>query len=147
MTLLPISFATPLYDESVALRYDVLRKPLGLTFTEAQLALEWSDFHLAALDKSGQMLAILLLTPQGQTYLKMRQVAVSPASQGRGVGAALVSYSEDFAKSLNFNRIELHARETAMPFYLRLGYEMDENRFEEVGIPHVKMWKDLGLAT
>jgi len=146
MTLLSIEFASPLYDESVALRYEVLRKPLGRSFTEEQLALEWSDYHLAALDASGQMRAILLLTPQAGGVLKMRQVAVAPEWQGRGVGAALVEYSEAFAKSQNFNKIALHARETAVPFYRRLGYEFEAGLFEEVGIPHLKMWKNLDTS-
>lgn len=145
MTLLSIEFGTPLYDESVALRYEVLRKPLGLSFAEDQLALEWSDYHLASLDGGGRMLAILILTPQDGGVLKMRQVAVGPNTQGKGVGSDLVEYSEEFAKSLNFSMISLHARETAVAFYLRLGYEIEGERFEEVGIPHFKMWKNLGI--
>jgi predicted GNAT family N-acyltransferase len=37
----------------------------------------------------------------------------------------------------------LHARETAVPFYLKLGYEVVGGQFEEVGIPHFKMEKKL----
>lgn len=143
MTVLRIDFATPEYDESVALRYEVLRKPLGLEFTTEQLAAEWSDIHLAAFDGQGKMVGILLLTPQNEQVVKMRQVAVAPNQQGRGVGAALVEASENMAKSLNFNKLTLNARETALPFYQRLGYQTLGDRFEEVGIPHFKMEKHL----
>jgi len=35
----------------------------------------------------------------------------------------------------------LHAREAAIPFYLRLGYELEGEPFTEVGIPHRRMVK------
>ena len=141
--IFPIEFATPEYDESVALRYAILRKPLGLEFTPEQLSLEWSDTHLAAFDSNGQMIGILLLTRKNERELKMRQVAVAANQQGKGVGAALVRESETIAKSLNFEKMVLHARETAVPFYLSLGYEVVGDRFEEVGIPHFAMEKGL----
>jgi len=138
-----INFGTPDYDESVALRYEVLRKPLGLEFTPEQLGAEWSDTHLAALDESGKIVGILLLTPVNEQEIKMRQVAVAPELQGKGLGAALVAASEEQAQSLNFKKMTLHARESAVPFYLRLGYQVVGDRFEEVGIPHFKMEKNL----
>ena len=84
-----IEFATPEYDESVALRYEVLRKPLGLEYSTEQLSAEWSDIHLAAFDAWGKMIGILLLSPINMQEVKMRQVAVAPEQQGRGVGAGL----------------------------------------------------------
>lgn len=146
LNVFPIEFATPEYDEAVALRYAVLRKPLGLEFTPEQLGAEWSDIHLAACEASGKMVGILLLTPLNDQEIKMRQVAVAPEQQGKGVGAAMVLESETLAKSLNFKKMTLHARETAVPFYLRLGYQSVGARFEEVGIPHFKMEKVLGVG-
>ena len=138
-----IEFGTPEYDESVALRYEVLRKPLGLVYTPEQLAAEWSDMHFAAFDTSGKMVGILLLTSVNEHEIKMRQVAVAPDQQGRGVGAALVTASEEAAQSLNIKTMTLHAREHAVPFYLRLGYQTFGDAFEEVSIPHFKMEKEL----
>jgi predicted GNAT family N-acyltransferase len=37
----------------------------------------------------------------------------------------------------------LNARDTAIPFYLHLGYELVGEPFVEVGIPHRKMRKAL----
>ncbi|MDO8365894.1 MAG: GNAT family N-acetyltransferase [Saprospiraceae bacterium] len=139
----PIEFGTPEYEESVALRYEVLRKPLGLEYSPEQLSTEWSDIHIAAFEPSGKMVGILLLTPLNEQEVKMRQVAVAPDQQGKGVGAALVAASEETAKSLNFKKITLHAREIAVPFYLRLGYQSLGDQFEEVGIPHFEMEKIL----
>lgn len=39
--VIPVEFATPEYDGTVRLRYEILRKPLGLFFTENDLAAEY----------------------------------------------------------------------------------------------------------
>ena len=47
------------------------------------------------------------------------------------------------AKELGFNMMTLHAREQAMPFYLKMSYKIFGDRFEEVSIPHFRMEKKL----
>ncbi len=141
MIICQIEFATPEYDEAVNLRMEVLRRPLGLIYTPEQLAAEWDNLHLAAFDNSGRIVGYLNLTPENDTIVKMRQVAVAPSEQGKGVGTALVEDAEIRAVQLNFKEITLHARKTAVPFYLKLGYELLGNEFEEVNLPHFKMRK------
>ena len=143
MQIFQIEFATPEYDEAVHLRYEVLRRPLGLDFTPEQLAAEYDDVHLAGFDGMGRLVGYLCLTPLNNDEVKMRQVAVAPEWQGKGVGKKLVAASEELAKHLNFKRMTMHARETAVPFYLRLGYQTVGEKFEEVTIPHFKMEKKL----
>lgn len=143
MQIFQIEFATPEYDEAVRLRYEVLRRPLGLDFTPEQLAAEYDDVHLAGFDGMGRLIGYLCLTPLNNGEVKMRQVAVAPEWQGKGVGKKLVAASEELAKHLNFKRMTMHARETAVPFYLRLGYQTVGEQFEEVTIPHFKMEKKL----
>ena len=143
MQIFQIEFATPEYDEAVRLRYEVLRRPLGLDFTPEQLAAEYDDVHLAGFDGMGRLIGYLCLTPLNNGAVKMRQVAVAPEWQGKGVGKKLVAASEELAKHLNFKRMTMHARETAVPFYLRLGYQTVGEQFEEVTIPHFKMEKKL----
>lgn len=141
--IVKIEFGTPEYDEAVQLRYEVLRKPLGLVYTPEQLAAEYSDHHLAAFTAAGALVGYLNLTPVDDQTIKMRQVAVAPGLQGRGIGNALVAASEDLARRLGFHSMVLHARETAVPFYLKVGYAVAGDRFEEVTIPHFKMEKEL----
>jgi len=143
MQIFQIEFATPEYDEAVRLRYEVLRRPLGLEFTSEQLAAEYADIHLGAFDPSGRLIAYLCLTPLNENVVKMRQVATAPDQQGRGVGSKLVAASEELAKRLKFKKITMHARDTAVPFYLKLGYQTVGEPFEEVTIPHFKMEKNL----
>ncbi len=138
-----IEFGTPEFDEAVWLRYEVLRRPLGLEFTPEQLAEEYNQIHLAAYAPDGRLLAYLNLTPVDADIVKMRQVVVAQAQQGSGVGTALVAESERLAAQLHFKKMSLHARQVAVPFYERLGYAIVGEPFEEVGILHFKMEKKM----
>lgn len=143
MTILEIAFATPEYDQTVQLRDKILRKPLGLTFSEEQLAEEFSDFHLAAFTNDWILRGCLVLTPKGDKTLKMRQVAVDEAVQKMGIGHQLVAASEALARRNGFDVMELNARDTAVPFYKKLAYTIVGEQFEEVGIAHFKMTKNM----
>jgi GNAT superfamily N-acetyltransferase len=143
MYIIRIDFGTPEYDEAVGLRYAVLRQPLGLEFTEEQLAAEHGHFHLVAYAADHQLIGYLNLTPLQDGTVQMRQVAVRPDWQGRGVGKALVAASEDLARAHGFQVMILHARQTAVPFYLNLLYSIEGEPFEEVTIPHRLMRKQL----
>jgi predicted GNAT family N-acyltransferase len=134
-------FASPTYDTSVALRYEVLRAPLGMAFSQEQLVAEWDQWHLGRFDPFDRLLACLILVPAEEGCIKMRQVAVQPGLQGNGLGRELVAFSEGLAAREGFVRMVLHARESAAPFYLQLGYQMVSDVFQEVGIPHVRMEK------
>jgi N-acetylglutamate synthase-like GNAT family acetyltransferase len=143
MNIIEVEFATPEYDETVKLRYNILREPLGLDFTEEQLAAEYSDFHLAAYDDAWILRGCLVLTPKDEKVLKMRQVAVDNIVQSKGIGSLLVKASEVYARAKGYDKMELNARDTAVVFYQKLGYNTEGGMFEEVSIPHFKMVKAL----
>ena len=130
------------YEESIALRYQVLRKPLGLSYDPAELAGEKDSFHLA-LRKGAVLVACLVLKPLDEQCIKMRQLVVRESSQGKGCGRELVNYAEYFVRERDYAEIVLHARETALGFYEKLGYQIEGNPFTEVGLPHLAMRKKL----
>jgi ribosomal protein S18 acetylase RimI-like enzyme len=133
------------YEEMIALRRRILRAPLGLDFTPEQLAAEKDDLMIAAYD-DGEIVGCLVLTPHADHTLHMRQVAVDADRQGQGIGSELVRYSEQVARDRCFTEIELHARETAVQFYLKLGYEAIGDGYIEVTLPHRTMRKRLRSA-
>jgi GNAT superfamily N-acetyltransferase len=130
------------YEETVALRENLLRRPLGLTLTPDELADEASDYHVACYEE-GRLVGCLVLTPRPGRELKMRQVAVAEAMQGKGIGRAMVEFSERFARERGFFRITMNARETAVSFYEKLDYQRSGARFEQKTIPHWRMQKKL----
>jgi predicted GNAT family N-acyltransferase len=144
MTVILIDFGTPEYDEAVAIRYEILRKPIGLQFSVAQLEKEWQDLHFVCYNERSEMLGCMILNIIDEHTLKMRQVAVKERSQGAGVGKALVEAAEAYAQLNGYQTIELNARDTAIPFYERLGYQIISETFTEVGIDHKKMIKKIG---
>ncbi|MEN9613383.1 MAG: hypothetical protein RLZZ628_4197 [Bacteroidota bacterium] len=145
MQVLPIEFGTPEHDESIRLRYDVLRRPLGLEYSAEALAAEYNEFHIGFYDDKSVLRGVLLLAPYSETVVKMRQVAVDANFQRQGIGNQLVAFSEVFAKSKGFTKIVLHARAVAVPFYEKLSYTIFGEPFEEVGIPHRAMEKKLNF--
>lgn len=137
------AFATPDYAQSITLRDIILRQPLGLSFTEEELAKEWSSFHIGAFDAYNHLVGCLVLVPKDDGSIKMRQVAVSEDHQGNGIGSKMVKYSEAFCRSRGFRKLVLNARNTAVPFYTNLGYQKIGKEFIEVSVPHYKMEKEL----
>lgn len=138
-----VEFGTPAHDETVRLRDDILRKPLGLEFTPEQLAEEYKDIHLACYNNQHELLGCIVLMTVDPQNLKMRQVAVSEHAQGQGVGQFMVHRSEEIAIKKGFKKMVLHARDTAVPFYLKLDYKKKGRPFTEVKIKHYKMEKEL----
>lgn len=51
----------------------------------------------------------------------------------------------EYLKEKDVNRIYCHAQMTAKPFYDRLGYQVKGETFDEGGIEHVLMYKDLQI--
>lgn len=140
--LLSARYRGALWAQMVELRREILRLPLGLDFSEADLESEATDLHLAYV-RGETLLGTILLRPREAAEAQMRQVAVRGDLQGRGIGSRMVEECELAAKALGFRRIVLHARERAIAFYERLGYVAVGDPFEEVGIPHQAMAKDL----
>ena len=139
--LIEIVFGRPEYDDTVWLRTEVLRKPLNMEFKAEDLALEYDQYHFGLYDNGNNLRACLILKEVDQNIVKMRQVAVSPALQGKGLGKIMVTKLELWIKYKGYKKIVLSARDTAVAFYLSLGYSIEGEIFEEVGIPHQSMFK------
>ncbi|MDB5281524.1 MAG: acetyltransferase, family [Bacteroidota bacterium] len=133
---------SPEYEAALELRTRVLRKPLGLEFTDEELKKDLDDTHfgLFAADK---IIACLTLTHTPDKRMKMRQVAVDETMQGKGHGKILSLEAEKYAHENGFEVMFCHARKTAAPFYQKLGYNIVGDEFTEVNIPHYVMEKKL----
>jgi predicted GNAT family N-acyltransferase len=139
-----VEHGSPEYYSTVVLRDCLLRKPLNMAFAEEELAREDSSFHLACYLED-KLVACLILRPAGEASLQMRQVAVACLAQGKGIGRALVLYAEEFARQKGCQQIVLHSRLSAVPFYLKLNYSASGDIYEEVGLPHITMLKELDI--
>ena len=140
MTIVEVPHGSPGYLELVRLRDLHLRKPLGLRMSEEDLAGEETQRHFA-LVWNDVILGGLVANPTQPDTAKLRQMWVDPSLRGQGSGRALL---EEVERRLNAEGVQhfiLNARETAVGFYQRSGYQVVGETFTEVGIPHLRMEK------
>lgn len=142
MALKIIDHGTKEYQQMVQLRNDILRKPLGLSFTPEELEKEKGEILIAAFEEE-KILGCCMLITEDTITVRLRQMAVLNNLQGKGIGRALMQFAENIARDRGFRRLTMHARQTAVGFYEKLGYNICSEQFEEVSIPHYIMEKAL----
>lgn len=138
-----VEYGSSDYDKMVALRNTVLRIPLGRNLSAEELALDVDFVHLAALNAQGEVLGTVMLHRLSDTQVRMRQVSVRADMQGTGVGKKLMAFAEKESLKAGYNSALLHSRDNAVMFYNRIGYVVQGDFFEESGIPHITMIKQL----
>ncbi|MDA0778680.1 MAG: GNAT family N-acetyltransferase [Bacteroidetes bacterium] len=147
MRVVCIDFTSEFYLKSQKLRNQVLREPLGQNLFDEDLSDEINQFHFVALEKA-EVLGVVVLVPHYKNGMgKLRQMATSEEVRGRGYGIMLVNALELFAGEHGMTSIILHARHTAIGFYEKLGYKITSDIFQEVGIEHVVMEKEIGFIS
>ena len=137
-----IVYGSPSYQEELLLRDAVLRKPLGLALKNDDLSQEGSQWHFGLFD-GDHLIASVIAAPKSEELIQLRQMAVSSQFQGQGCGRKLVQNLEKTLWEKGFQKIILHARIQVFDFYVRLGYTPIGEPFEEVGIPHQCMQKNI----
>jgi predicted GNAT family N-acyltransferase len=142
MGLKQIDHGTKEYQQMVKLRMQILRQPLGLTFTKEELEKEKDNILIAAFDEE-EMLGCCMLTKVDNQTLQLRQMAVNNNLQGKGIGASIMSFAENISRDRGYKKLIMHARDTAIGFYEKFGYKVVGNEFTEVNIAHHIMEKKL----
>jgi predicted GNAT family N-acyltransferase len=71
------------------------------------------------------------------------RMATDPAVRGRGHGAAVLAELHRQAVLRGVREVELHAQVSARRFYERAGYTAVGEEYEEAGIRHVTMVREL----
>ncbi len=142
MALKIIDHGSAEYQLMVKLRDDILRKPLGLSFTPEELESEKNNMLIAAFEEE-RILGCCMLLEEKDGSIRLRQMAVLNDLQGKGVGRALMNFAENLARDRGFRSIRMHARLNAVGFYEKVGYKIKGEQFTEVTIPHYVMEKML----
>lgn len=142
MALKIIDHGTLEYEQMIRLRDDILRKPLGLNFSQEELEKEKQNLHIAAYEDE-RMLGCCMLVEEEPETVRLRQMAVLNDLQGKGIGKALMQFAENLARDRGYKKITMHARKNAVGFYEKMGYKRIGKEFEEITIPHYVMEKEL----
>lgn len=135
-----ITFGGDEYKKSVALREELLRKPPGSSFASEGLELK-DDIHIAGF-LGQELCATVVLVLEGDV-LRMQRIATKSHLQNKGIGSTLIAFCEEYAQKHGYKSIYCHAKGTAIPFYLKNKYVAEGEPFEEYGISHQKMRKNL----
>jgi predicted GNAT family N-acyltransferase len=99
-------------------------------------------FHaLAILD--GVAIGCGRMLEHGSSEVKIGRMAVQQEFRKTGVGAQLLCFLIDRARTRGFRKAILHAQLTAEGFYLKEGFSPVGGVFDEAGIAHRKMERDL----
>lgn len=142
MALKIIDHGSPEYRQMVDLRFQILRNPLGLSFTQEDLDAEKDDILLGCFEED-RLEACCILTKTEPKTVRLRQMAVGAPLQGKGIGRVLMTFAENIARDHGFKRLTMHARKSAVGFYEKNGYKVCGDEFIEVTIPHFEMEKEL----
>ena len=126
------------------LRWDLLRAPWNQPEGSEIDDIEDQCFHLMAVDDDSEAIAVARLQFNSETEAQIRYMAVSESYQRQGIGRRLIETMEKHASASDCKKVVLDAREPAVGFYQRLGYNINEKSyllFEQ--IQHFRMSKAL----
>jgi predicted GNAT family N-acyltransferase len=70
---------------------------------------------------------------------RIGRMAVLPMHRRQGIGGRLLSALLELSKSQGISQLELHAQQSAMPFYEQFGFIAQGDIYDEAGIPHRDM--------
>ena len=132
-------------DAAYAIRYAVFVKEQGIP---AELEIDDYDpiaEHVLAF-VNGQCVATarVYLDTQDPSKVKIGRMAVLKVFRGQGIGTAVLGEAIRASMMQGATVFELHAQQSAAPFYAKLQFKPDGAIFDEVGIPHQRMRLVLG---
>ena len=126
------------------LRWRILRKPWNQPEGSENDELEDSAFHIMVCENDGTVVGVGRLHFNSEDESQIRYMAVEDSYRGRGIGKIVLSKLEEAAKSGGAGQIVLNARETAVQFYEKAGYQVIEPAHTLFGsIKHFKMRKNV----
>ena len=110
-----------------------------------------ATFHLGARDAAGGLVGIATFFPsptplrEGRLAAQLRGMAVDTAQQGTGIGRQLLDAAMERLRNAGFEVLWANARDTALPFYRRLGMEVVGEGFltSDTKLPHHVVVRDL----
>ena len=131
------------WDSYLLFRWEILRKPLGMSKDSLADSIEDESFHLMGIDEQKNVIASGRVHFNSENEAQIRYMAVDENFKRKGVGTKIVKELENYALSKGMVSMILNARENAISFYLSLGYEEVGPYQSDTGIHHKTMKKEL----
>lgn len=111
-------------------------------------SLEWDQYdanavHAVARNRLGQVVATGRLLQHVPGMARIGRMAVARPLRGSQLGRNVLQVLEQRAQARGDTEVMLHAQCSARDFYVRNGYSVRGDVFEEAGIRHIEMTKQL----
>lgn len=105
---------------------------------------EDESHHFVALDENDEPVgsARWRYTEKG---IKLERFTAKKTMRGKGLGSAIVrAVLDDIAEQASSGTyLYMHAQLPAVPLYLKFGFQTKGDKFDECGIMHYLMWREL----
>lgn len=137
-----IKFGSKDYEKLLTFRFENLRKPLGLVWTENDLKLECKQIHFALYNRK-RIIGSCLLKKISKKKVRLRQMAIDVKFQKKKLGTMLLKHAENYSKSNLYNEIIIIARLSAYFFYRKNGFHPVGKIFSDVTVDSVNMIKKI----
>ena len=110
--------------------------------------MEWDEadhtaLHCVAVNRMGMALATGRLLVHASGVARIGRMAVKKPMRGSDLGARVLHALMDAARARGDRQVVLHAQCSAEGFYKRAGFAPHGAVFEEAGIAHIEMVRDL----
>lgn len=126
---------------ALKLRHDVFCVEQGVPEHEEVDGRDHDGIHLVAIH-GGEVVATCRLLMIGSTA-QFSRLAVRESMRRRGIATALLEMADEETRGLGGRRIVLHAQTYAEDLYEQAGYRPRGRMFNEAGIDHIAMEKQL----
>lgn len=121
-----------------------IRRAVFINEQKVPEELEWDEFdvsaqHVLVLNSLNEAVATGRIKADGH----IGRMAVLKDYRKQGIGSAILLVLLDIASRLKIEKVFLYAQVSAVPFYLKHGFECDGDEFMDAGIAHKTMYKNL----
>lgn len=128
-------------EQALALREQVFCVEQGVSLAADQDGLDDVAIQVVAIEDGTVIGTCRVLVDAGVG--RLGRMAVAAPARGRGLGAAILAAAEQSARDAGARLMRLHAQRYVEDMYAAAGYTPYGEPFEEEGIPHVGMEKQL----
>ncbi len=111
------------FSQYYQLRWKILRKPWQQALGSEQDEQDQYAIHRMIIDEQAKVLAVGRLEKTTNQQGQVRYMAVDEEARGQGLGQQIINALERQASKLGMSEICLNARDDAVGFYQKLGYE------------------------
>ncbi|MGX6978286.1 GNAT family N-acetyltransferase [Vagococcus elongatus] len=134
---------TKIYQDALNLRKEVFIREQNVPEELEIDELENECLHFVLYADDGTPIATSRVYPLADQQWKLQRVAVKKNKRKQHLGQLLLKHIEAIAKENHIASITLGAQVSSIGFYESLGYHVSSEEFDDAGIPHRQMEKNL----